>query len=660
MPGDYAVRLTIFDGCEFDSVVFNFTVACDIEPANLALNLTYQKERLLNEEDGLLEGDVVYVVASHDEMDDVDYTFWTVIGPDGTVYDEGDLSLDVWDDDDRVDENGDPLEWDDWEYAKMFAPDEFGVWDILFTSCNDCFECTTVSTTIEVVCKHRMHTSLWVNASEYPEEVEMPLFTAEASEAQDVTFERSGWPCVHVHGDDSYLNGDDPEDFTYTWYVIGVEPAVEGEMSAYAPERQRIYRVGSRPDDDNDDGAAANPDRGDNREEREVETSTYYFPAGSAFAGMVQNVTQIVTQEFFETWIFNRFEVILTNIDDPSISQDQWNAFPVSFHPDIAGNYTLELVVTDDCGLVSTSQTSVTAMCAPQPTVRGSVVNPGVEYEDDVAYLDMGKEEYLTVLLRAEAGVSDRQSKVLYQWMHAAGTDLDAVEDIVNDQTSFASLQVNEPGTYAFTLRVTDGCSWSEVETVTVVVERECTTVVDEPETKTRYSPFNYLNPTMTETYTLRVPSSFEALSSSVRTTLPEDEELPEDFYEDYGGLRCDPYYEWDLKDYFPEPDRFNFDPCSEDDQNLDICSFYRAELEVHNAKLRNQPTPPPVEVDDKANQGDDEGQTLSPDANETPVTEMAWFVVLMVLLALGIVIGLTLMLKKKGGNNPQYQAAES
>jgi hypothetical protein len=334
----------------------------------------------------------------------------------------------------------------------------------------------------------------------------------------------------------------------------------------------------------------------------------------------------------------------LAHHDHSTYNVDEWNMFPTSFHPDIAGVYTLELRITDNaCGLTSKSQVTVTAACAPQPTAQ--IFAPKT--------LSMGQEEAVVLTLVGSAGTLPNIWPD-YHWAYAPGSD-DTLPDIENAETKYASVLIEAPGTYHFTLQVDDGCSKSEVVTHTVVVDRACTTLVDDTQVAETFAPYNYLNPSLTESFCLQVASSDSGPASATKNTLDSESDLPEDFYEDYGGLMCDPVYEWKLESYNPEHLTLPpFDPCSEDDRDLDICELYRANVKVEERRgMLNS---------ERAEVGDnlvEEASTAAPKAEETPVTQQGWFVVLMILLALFIVVGLVLMLRK--GNNPEkYANAEA
>lgn len=636
MPGDYVIRLTVFDGCRFSTVLHSFTVGCPMVLTTPGIALDFVVPRaLLNADDGVRIDDVVYVLATHDSLEEVVWSELVI-----TYYDEdgnevssmntnddlpiSETEYDFEDDERTLPDSDELLPWEDNEYPFVFTPYELGEYALEFTVCDVCGQCAVYTRTISVMCSNHVDVL-----------TDTPVFTASASEDQSVAFRRSGFPCVHLHGESSILGLDNTDDdFSYEWLVTSVVPAVAGQVSAYNPQAE--WTVDEYTED------AAIP----------VEVLTYFIPSTSATAGgEIANITTVMRQDVYRSQVLTTYKVQLTNLytaDDIHNDVDAWNAFPVSFHPDVAGVYEVELRITDnDCGLVSTATTTVTASCGPQPVAK--IVAP--------TELRLGAEEMVVLHLDASTSGVDTGAWKSFTWTYRAGTNLDVVPEILNADTAWASVEISVADTYQFTLVVNDGCQNSAKVYHTVTVSRDCTIIAPAIEKRTTHAAFNYLNPLLTETYCLKMPN-IEAMSSAAMTTLASDADDVEDFYEDYGGLQCDPVYEWKLKAYNPAHETLeSFNPC-EEDGHLAVCAIFKANEEAHNdrGKMRDAPTPPPVVAEEEKK----EPANFNKADEKTPTTEQGWFVVLMVLLAIGIVVGTVLMLKKKGGKDPGYQAAES
>jgi len=278
--------------------------------------------------------------------------------------------------------------------------------------------------------------------------------------------------------------------------------------------------------------------------------------------------------------------------------------FPGFFHPDVAGTYLLELLVSDGC-LTQTAQTTVVAQCDGPPVANIAAAQN----------VTVNGEHITVVTLDGTSSVDPDGDGLTYAWT------MNGSAILVNPTSPIASLQIYNPGTFLVSLTVSDGCQNSTMTTL-ITATMQCTQVATA--TAVLNVPYSYV-PQVTETVVLFGDDGNFApgntLAMNTHSTNPSIDPTGIQSYRGYDPyystlegratqLQCDTKYTWTLVQFTETSSVTSMSPCAD-------------------PNVASTPLCTSVATAANTSGGDD----------STPIEKQGYFILIMVIIAAVIVV---------------------
>jgi len=188
----------------------------------------------------------------------------------------------------------------------------------------------------------------------------------------------------------------------------------------------------------------------------------------------VYTTTNITTTN---TTFIDEFLVFLVNsVGNPLTS------FPSCIYPDLAGAYTIQLRLTDQCQSV-TNSIVVTAACDGAPTISVTVaesngedsfvsMNASSAPDHPIYNIALARDRPRRVVLDASSTVGYTNSRLTFYWAWAATANTPTAQDGIDEPYGpEASLEIVAGGVYDLIVTVHDGCA---VSTLPVTLVASC------------------------------------------------------------------------------------------------------------------------------------------------------------------------------------------
>jgi hypothetical protein len=406
-------------------------------------------------------------------------------------------------------------------------------------------------------------------------------FTA-ATANQNVTWTHNTFPRVQLNGVGSSLGTANTSVLTYSWRFLSAPVG-----SIFAPFTTQTMNTTSV-------------------------VSTSSTNALDSLGNVVNQTTVTTITNVTQTITRNNFVTLKNQGSVPT------DIFSGCFVPDLPGTYQVQLTVSDSLGcLTSEAVATVGASCNAQPTpvVR---IDPGVNVTID--------NDRNTLVVLDASGSTDANNDTLYFYWNVTQPAAYVNNSFVLQDANSATAQfvAQYEGAYQVSLIVSDGCSNASFTTV-ITVTRQCVNV-SVIATSTFRVAYNYLSlaaaPLCLDGGEPTVNGVFSLAKNTSNTSLYSGP-FQDSSYPDYSPeftplqnfitrLQCDTAFNWRLVAY-EEDFGLAENPCASGNEQNTACG---------GSGVVVGPPPAPAE-------------------SGKPVTEKAWFIALMVIIAIVVAFGI-------------------